>query len=196
LRPEVVAHRTGFGHREGDPVLSRQRLGQANVTSPMERVSRFTVLLRNTTKRSRPVMGKIAKTMNALPPPARRSFGGASAHRADPSPASPFDRGSEFVARPHLRAETGMRSWSCDAQSPHRKGAVKNTDRRLRRFLPREIDMRKLTDADVRQITDRMNDTPRKCLGWRTPAEVFARKTVEIGARRPYPHRQGKSHST
>jgi IS30 family transposase len=70
---------------------------------------------------------------------------------------------------------------------------VENTNRRVRRHLPREIDMRQLTDADIRAVTDRMNATPRKCLGWRTPAEVFAENMVEIGDRRPYPPEHGKS---
>jgi IS30 family transposase len=182
FRPEAVAHRTEFGHWEGDLVLFQQRFGQANVTSLMERVSRFTVILRNTTKRSKPVMSKIAKAIGALPLPARKSI--------------TFDRGSEFVTWPHLQAETGTRSWFCDAQSPHQKGAVENTNRRLRRFLPREIDMRRLTDADIRAVTDRMNATPRKCLGWKTPAEVFAEKMMEIRAKRPYPPNHGKSHFT
>ncbi len=180
FRPEAVAHRTEFGHWEGDLVLFQQRFGQANVTSLMERVSRFTVLLKNTTKRSKPVMGKIAKAIGALPLDARRSI--------------TFDRGSEFVTWPHLQAETGTRSWFCDAQSPHQKGAVENTNRRLRRYLPREIDMRQLTDADIRAVTDRMNATPRKCLGWRTPAEVFAEKMVEIAGPRAYSRTTGKSH--
>ena len=97
FRPEAVAHRTEFGHWEGDLVLFQQRFGQANVTSLMERVSRFTVLLRNTTKRSKPVIGKIAQAIGALPLPARRSI--------------TFGRGSEFVTWPHLQAETGTRSW-------------------------------------------------------------------------------------
>ena len=64
-------------------VLFQRRFGQANVTSLMERTSRFTVLLRNTTKRSRPVMGTIAVAIGALPLPARKSITVA--------------RGSEFV---------------------------------------------------------------------------------------------------
>jgi IS30 family transposase len=96
FRPEAVAHRTEFGHWEGDLVLFRQRFGQANVTLLMERVSRFTVLLRNTTKRSKPVMGKIARAIGTLPLPARKPI--------------TFDRGSEFATWPHLEAETGTRS--------------------------------------------------------------------------------------
>ena len=83
-------------HRDHGPPSLQQRSGQANVTSLMERVSRFSVLLKNTTKRSKPVMGKIAKATSALPLPARRSI--------------TLDR-SAFVAWPHLQAETATRSW-------------------------------------------------------------------------------------
>jgi IS30 family transposase len=122
FRPEAVAHRTEFGHWEGDLVLFQQRFGQANVISLMERVGRFIVLLRNMTTRLKPVMGKIATAIGTLPLPARKSIA--------------FDRGSEFVTWPHPEAETGTRSWFCDAQSPHQKGAVENTNRRVRRHLP------------------------------------------------------------
>ena len=180
FRPDVVAHRTEFGHWEGDLVLFRQHFGQSNVTSLIERVSRFTVLLRNTSKRSKPVMGKITKAIRTLPLAARKSI--------------TFDRGSEFVNRPHLQAELGTDAWFCDPQSPHQKGAVENTNRRLRRFLPREIDLKLMTDDDIRAITDRMNGTPRKCLGWRTPAEVFAQKMMEIKPPKPYSQAERKSH--
>lgn len=173
FRPEAVAHRTEFGHWEGDLVLFQQRFGQANVTSLIERVSRFTVILKNGSRRSIPVMDKIIAAIGALPFAARRSI--------------TFDRGSEFVTWPHLQAQTGTKSWFCDPQSPHQKGAVENTNRRARRWLPRKADIRQMTDADIRAITDRMNDTPRKCLGWRTPAEVFAEKMMEITARQTYP---------
>ena len=46
LRPDNVAHRRQFGHWEGNLMLFKQKLGQTNVTSLVERVSRFTVLLK------------------------------------------------------------------------------------------------------------------------------------------------------
>lgn len=95
-----------------------------------------------------------------------------------------------------MQAATGTRPWFCDPQSPHQKGAVENTNRRARRWLPRERDIRQLTDADIRQITDRMNATPRKCLGWKTPAEVFAENMVEVTGRQSYLRNQRKSHFT
>ena len=36
-----------------------------------------------------------------------------------------------------------------------------------------------MTDHDMKMISDRLNNTPRKCLGWKTPAEVFREKMME-----------------
>jgi IS30 family transposase len=87
FRPDVVAHRRQFGHWEGDLMLFEQKLGQSNVTSFVERMSRFTVILKNPNKRTEPVMGKIIKPIKDLPHLARRSI--------------TFDRGSEFMNWPH-----------------------------------------------------------------------------------------------
>lgn len=65
-----------FGHWEADFLLFKQKLGQYNVTSLVEHVSRFTVLLKNPNKRTNPVMGKIIRSLKGLP----------------------FDRGTEFVS--------------------------------------------------------------------------------------------------
>ena len=160
-----VAHRRQFGHWEGDLMLFKQKLGQTNVTSLVERVSRFTVILKNPNKRTKPVMGKINKAIKDLPLVARRSI--------------TFDRGTEFVNWPHLQAEIGTQTWFCDPSSPWQKGTVENTNRRARRWLPRKRDIRKLSDHDMKVICDRLNNTPRKCLGWKTPAEVFREKMLE-----------------
>ena len=58
FRPDDVAHRREFGHWESDLMLFEQKRGQMNVTSSAERVSRFTVILKNPNKRTKPVMGK------------------------------------------------------------------------------------------------------------------------------------------
>ena len=146
-------------------MLFKQKLGQTNVTSLVERVSRFTVILKNPNKRTKPVMGKIMSAIKDLPLVARRSI--------------TFDRGTEFVSWPHLQAEIGTQTWFCDPSSPWQKGTVENTNRRLRRWLPRKRDIRQCTDHDMKVICDRLNNTPRKCLGWKTPAEVFREKILE-----------------
>uniref|UniRef100_UPI002613FF46 IS30 family transposase n=1 Tax=Roseovarius sp. TaxID=1486281 RepID=UPI002613FF46 len=166
FRPDDVAHRRQFGHWEGDLMLFKQSLGQSNVTSLVERVSRFTVLLKNPNKRTKPVMGKIMKAVRDLPHLARKSI--------------TFDRGTEFVSWPHLQAEIGTQTWFCDPSSPWQKGTVENTNRRVRRWLPRKRDITAVSDHELKMICDRLNNTPRKCLGYRTPAEVFETNLMEI----------------
>jgi IS30 family transposase len=179
FRPDDVAHRREFGHWEGDLMLFKQSLGQTNVTSLVERVSRFTVLLKNANKRTKPVMGKIMKAVRDLPIQGRRSI--------------TFDRGTEFVSWPHLQAQLGTQTWFCDPSSPWQKGTVENTNRRLRRWLPRQRDVAAMTELELKQLCDQLNNTPRKCLGWKTPAEVFREKMMEELGRRPYPRRQWES---
>ena len=77
------------------------------------------------------------------------------------------------------QAEIGTNSWFCDPSAPWQKGTVENTNRRARRWLPRERDIGQLSDRDIREICDRLNATPRKCLGWKTPEEVFRAKMLE-----------------
>ncbi|MGH7022858.1 MAG: hypothetical protein ACREEB_04605 [Caulobacteraceae bacterium] len=55
-----------------------------------------------------------------------------------------------------------------------KKGTVENTNGRVRRFLPLDADISTQSNADFRALAMQMNHTPRKCLGYPTPAEAFA----------------------
>lgn len=164
-RPEAASKRIQFGHWECDLVHFRKIYGKANLTSIVERVSRFTVLLKNNDRTSRPIMNQLINMLSPLPFEARRSI--------------TFDRGTEFTEWPYLQAGLGAQTWFCDPQSPWRKGTVENTNRRTRRYLPREQDPAAITNRYLKSICDRLNATPRKCLGYQTPAEVFKQKLLE-----------------
>lgn len=163
-RPDAVADRKQFGHWECDLIQFRKKFGKANVTSLVERVSRFAIFLRNNDRQSRPVMDGLAQALQALPHLARRSI--------------TFDRGTEFADWPYLQASLGTQTWFCDPQSPWQKGTVENTNRRARKWLSREVDPLSVSDADLVAICNQLNETPRKCLGYRTPAEVFRKKLL------------------
>ncbi|WP_375262353.1 IS30 family transposase [Palleronia sp.] len=165
-RPERIADRVEFGHWEGDLMLFRKEHGKINVTSLVERVSRYTVVLRNEDRQSKPIMEMLIHGLAPLPAEARQSV--------------TFDRGSEFSAWEQLKLGIGMDSWFCDPQAPWQKGTVENTNNRLRRYLPRSTDPTALTNRYLRSICQRLNTTPRKCLGYRTPAEVFESNLVAI----------------
>jgi IS30 family transposase len=158
-RPAEVGDRQAFGHWEADLLIFREEVGKANVTSLVERKSRFTFLLANGDKRSTAVAAGIADALRPLPEDARRTV--------------TFDRGTEFAAYAALDRELGMASYFRDPHSPWQKGAVENANGRVRRFLPRESPPEALAGPHLRRLADQLNDTPRRCLGYRTPREAF-----------------------
>lgn len=163
-RPDIVRDRKQLGHWECDLIQFRKKFGKANVTSLVERVSRFTVFLRNNDRQSKPIMNGLIEVLAPLPAAARRSI--------------TFDRGTEFTDWPYLQAGLGVQTWFCDPQSPWQKGTVENTNRRARRWLSRDADPLAFDDHHLKQVCAHLNATPRKCLGFRTPAEVFRRKVM------------------
>ena len=157
-------------------MMFRKEHGKVNVTSLVERVSRFAVVMRNEDRQSKPIMEALIQGLAPLPADARQSI--------------TFDRGTEFVSWPHLQAEIGTQTWFCDPSSPWQKGTVENTNRRARRWLPRKRDITAVSDHELKMICDRLNATPRKCLGWKTPAEVFRENMMEEMGRSPYPQKE------
>ena len=158
-RPAEIGTRETFGHWEGDLLIFRKEAGKANVTSLVERKSRFTFLLANGDKRSAAVVAGIADALRELPEEARRTV--------------TFDRGSEFAGYAALDRDLAVKAYFCDPHSPWQKGGIENLNGRVRRFLPRESPPEALARVRLRRLADRLNDTPRRCLGYRTPREVF-----------------------
>jgi IS30 family transposase len=166
LRPACIADRSQFGHWEGDLLMFRKEHGKGNVTSLIERKGRFTILLRNNDRQSRPVIDAMVAAFAPLPREASCSF--------------TFDRGTKFSAWEQLDKGLGAEAWFCDPRSPWQKGSVENSNRRLRKFLPDNADPFEITPGALKLITVQVNRTPRKCLGFRTPEEEFRRQLLEI----------------
>jgi IS30 family transposase len=83
-----------------------------------------------------------------------------------------MDRGIEFL-RPKEIKEHGIEPYYCDAMSPWQKGGCENTNGRLRRWLPKKTDITTLSQKDVDSVANNMNNTPRKCIGYKTPQEFY-----------------------
>ncbi|WP_394199099.1 IS30 family transposase [Litoreibacter albidus] len=168
-RPDEINDRSQFGNWEGDLMIFERAQGNANVATLIERKTRYTVLLRNNDRKSRPLMNKLVNEMSPLPADARRSI--------------TFDRGFEFTSWRELHKGMGTKSWFCDPQAPWQKGSVENMNKRVRRYLPRDTALLSLPNRYMKSICDRRNATPRKCLGYRTPAEAFRDELMKLEPR-------------
>ena len=155
-RPACAVRRKQPGHWEADLMLFRV-YGQA-VLVAHERTSRLLLVHRQPGKQALPVAHRLQRLFTALPSPLRRTV--------------TFDNGTEF-ARHHLLHPLGLRTFFCDPHKPWQKGGIENAIGRLRRVLPRKSDLAAIPQSRLAQLAAAYNNTPRKCLGFRTPAEVF-----------------------
>jgi transposase, IS30 family len=163
-RPDSVNSRCEFGHWEADLMIFRKEHGSANIATVVERKSRFTVLFRNNDRRSKPIMNQLIHHLAPLPAQARQSL--------------TFDRGLEFVSWRELEKGMGTAAWFCDPQAPWQKGTVENTNKRVRRYLPPETVVLDVSSQEIVSLCERLNATPRKCLGFQTPAEIFSQQLL------------------
>ena len=155
-RPEEANDRQTPGHWEADLMLFRT-YGQAILTLH-ERHSRLLIAVRPPGKAAEPIAKAMADILAPLPPPWRQTV--------------TFDNGTEFARHYQLHA-LDIQTFFCDTYSPWQKGGVENAIGRMRRTLPRKTDLATLTDDRFLKLIQAYNNTPRKCLDFLTPAEIF-----------------------
>ena len=126
-----------------------------------ERTSRKTLLRAMPCRTAAQTRDTIRKTIRAFPRALRRSM--------------TFDNGPEFYFHHHLTDAIGLQSYFCDIRSPWQKGGVENQIGRLRRFLPRKTHLPAMTHTEIAKLQNRINQTPRKRLDFKTPDEAFSK---------------------
>jgi IS30 family transposase len=156
-RPCEIETRKTPGHWEADLMLFTT-YGQA-ILAIHERYSRLLVLYQQPNKAAKPVVDHLIGMLASLPKPLRKSI--------------TFDNGSEFSAHYELTRTLDMQTFFCDPHSPWQKGGIENAIGRMRKNLPRKTDLAALSQDQLSSLARNYNHTPRKCLDFKSPAEVF-----------------------
>ena len=155
MRPGEAAGRDQPGHWEADFMLFSAYGQQILVLH--ERTSRLTALVKASTRKARPTASALGGLLGPLPASLKRSL--------------TFDNGTEFAEHHRI----GLPTFFCDPHAPWQKGGVENAIGRIRRHLPRKTDLSGLSNHHINAIAKAYNHTPRQCLDFLTPAEVFSR---------------------
>src|SRR3546814_14376103 len=93
-----------------------------------------------------------------------------------------FTRTDTLFPYTTLFRSLGMASYFCMPSAPWQKGSVENNNGRIRRFLPLDTDIALVSDKELQALVDKINNTPRKCLDYRTPYEVLGEQIALLQA--------------
>src|SRR5690606_36961447 len=162
-RPEQAEDRSRPGHWEAD-LMAFSRYAQ-NILMLHDRHSRLLAPKRPPAKKAVRVARAMTRMLDPLPGPLRKTV--------------TFDNGTEFARHYDLHA-LDLDTYFCDPHAPWQKGGVENAIGRMRRFLPRKTDLATLSDRRFNLLLALYNNTPRKCLDFRTPAELFSEKLLHF----------------
>jgi IS30 family transposase len=154
-RPGHIELRLEVGHWEGDLMIG---IGQKSaIGTIVERKTRFTFIVKLENRKSQTVTYQFAKILNSLPQFIRKTM--------------TYDNGMEMANHKWLTDNTGMDIFFAHPYSSWERGTNENTNGLIRRFLPKGTDFNKVTEKQLKEIENNLNNRPKKVLGYRTPNE-------------------------
>lgn len=154
-RPAEVQTRQSIGHLEGD--LINGAPGTGHLLTIVERRTRLTHIARVQTKEADEVAQAIIELLKPLPAALRRSL--------------TLDNGKEFTRHQHISASLGMDIYFAHPYHSWERGTNENTNGLIRRTHPKGSSFAAIGLEKIAQLQKRLNNRPRKVLGWRTPQE-------------------------
>jgi IS30 family transposase len=152
-RPAEAEDRAIPGHWEGDLLAGGKN---SYIATLVERHSRYAMLIKVPGKETEAVVAALSRQVRKLPARLRRSL--------------TWDRGLEMAKHKDFTVATDVKVYFCDPQSPWQRGTNENTNLLLRQYFPRGTDLSPISQAQLDQVSLRLNQRPRKTLGFQTPA--------------------------
>jgi len=162
-RPAEVEDRAVPGHWEGD-LLSGGK--NSYIATLVERHSRFTMLIKVPSKQTEAVVAALSRQVRKLPVTLKRSL--------------TWDRGLEMAKHKDFTVATDVQVYFCDPQSPWQRGTNENTNLLLRQYFPRGTDLSGFSQAQLDHVSLRLNQRPRKTLGFQTHASKLHASVASI----------------
>ena len=155
-RPAVVDQRSRVGDWEGDTVIGKGHQGV--LVTLVERKSRYTLAAQLDSRHSNKVTQAIVELLG---PHKRRCK------------TLTFDNGKEFAEHAFIAKCLDAKVYFAHPYCSWERGLNENHNGLLRQYFPKKTNLLKVTQDEVNEAVYRMNHRPRKCLGYRTPHEVF-----------------------
>ena len=155
-RPAVVDLRSRVGDWEADTVIGKQ--GHSVLVTLVERKTRFTVAIKAANKTARAVTNAICENLKPY---------------QDRVLTLTYDNGREFAYHEEIARDLTAEGFFAHPYHSWERGLNENTNGLIRQYIPKGKDIDDLSDEDVAKIIGKINSRPRKCLGFKTPNQLF-----------------------
>ena len=155
-RPEIVDTRVRIGDWEADTIIGRNHKG-AMVTL-VERKSKYTFIRKINRKTSLLLNNAVSELTKDI---------------KDRFITMTVDNGSEFAGHQKITSKLGVDVYFAHPYHSWERGLSENTNGLIRQYFPKKTDFREVSDKEVLLVQHRLNNRPRKTLGYLTPNEVF-----------------------
>lgn len=164
-RPEAINNRSEVGHWESDSVESKGRNTGLNVL--IERRTRLVKITKLASKKAAATTFAIKKALIGLPSKMVKSI--------------TYDNGVENAEHLLINEALACDSYFCQPYHSWEKGAVEQVNGLIRRYYPKGTDFNDVSEEDLQAVEDALNNRPRKCLGFKTPLEVYNKWAGALG---------------
>lgn len=164
-RPIAVENRETIGHWEADTMVSSRGKSKGCLATYSERKSRLylafkipnrtTTSMKKSIKKLKRIMGEYLQSLTA-------------------------DRGKEFACHQEIYDTLGIPIYFADPYCAWQRGSNENSNGLLREFFLKKTDLAKITEEELVDALLKINGRPRKCLGWKTPFEVFQHEVLHL----------------
>ena len=156
-RPPEVEDRLIPGHWESDLIIGKNI--KSAIGTLVERTSRKVLMVKLENKKASTVRKGFTEAMKSIPEHMRVSI--------------THDNGTEMAEHKLFTQETKIDVYFAHPYRSCERGTNENTNGLIRAFFPKGTDFNTVSSGKLKEVEDLLNNRPRKCLGWRTPNEVF-----------------------
>ncbi len=156
-RPAIIETKQRLGDWEGDTIIGAKHKGV--IVSAVDRKTKFTKLAKSDDKTAENVTCAVKQAFKNIPSKAIRSM--------------TFDNGREFSMHALITKQTGLICYFATPYHSWERGLNEHTNGLVRQYLPKSSDLSVVTHEQLQMVEDKLNDRPRKVLGYKTPREAF-----------------------
>lgn len=163
-RPKNIELRKEIGHWEGDLMIGKNQ--KSAIGTIVERKSRYTIIIKLKSRKSDEVAKMFSKKLNQLQQIFKKTM--------------TYDNGIEMAKHQNITKLTGIKIYFAHPYSSWERGTNENTNGLIRRYLPKGTDFNKIDEKMLDDIQHKLNNRPRKIIGYKTPLEIMSSELKNV----------------